>query len=363
MAQDMFVPITGADGPAEGLSFNVTRYARGVREGRVREAQGNSDFTMFTDIVDRGVALGYLDRSFIRTNFETLAYREDTMELRGAGGLSGRKEFRLNAAALLDRVAPGAEYVPGTITDEYFSAFTDKYGRSYEVQWETWLSDKRRLNLLGNLPTVWGQSARYTQQTIFTSLYANNTTFFTAGRGNLKTGAGGALSADNVGIAMAAVRKQRDPSGNVAPYAGKFWLVVPPDLEFKARQIVESPLVVYGGSAAIPNNNPMQNAAEVVVDDFLPAVDATHGTTAWYLFCDPRIRPAFRYGFLSGYEEPQIWMRDDTVKLMRGVAGGDDTFEGSYLNDTLGFKIRMTFGADELDYRGAYMSTGEAAGT
>ena len=133
---------------------------------------------------------------------------------------------------------------------------------------------------------------------------------------------------------------------------------MPPGLELTARQIVNSTLVVSGAGAARPELNMVAGAVNIVVDAFLPSIDTTQGTTAWYLFCDPRIRPAIRYGFLEGFEEPEIFVKAGEAQRLFG--GNADPFDGTFLTDDIEFKLRFMFGADQVDYRGAYMSTGAA---
>ena len=42
------------------------------------------------------------------------------------------------------------------------------------------------------------------------------------------------------------------------------------------------------------------------------------------------------------------------------MGGASDPFEGTWLSDDIEFKLRFTFGADQLDYRGAIMMKGAA---
>ena len=203
-------------------------------------------------------------------------------------------------------------------------------------------------------------SARYTREYLFTAAWAANATFFTDAQGNLNDDAGGALTKDTLEDAIIAIRGLADPAGNVGSYAGPLYLVVPPALEFTARAIVGSPNLITGANGTISEFNPMYNAAQVVVNHFLPTIDTVQGNTGWYLFCDPRIRPAVRYGYLAGYEEPEIFVKAADAQRL---AGGSDPFDGSFLDDDIAFKLRFTFGADLVDYRGAYWSKGTAAGT
>jgi hypothetical protein len=334
----------------------VKRQQEAMRSGRVQEVMSTSDLTYLADVIDRGLMVSYLDDS-IPITYPMLGKRRDTTTLARAGSGHG-VDYRLNAARLIPQVAEGADYTTIDPSDESFEAHTYKYGVNWPVTWETWLSDNRDLGLLMEYPQSWGLSARYTQQYLFTSAYAHNTTLFTAGQGNYMSGAGSNLTAENLATGVNAIRNFADPAGNVSVYAGPLYLVVPPTLEWTARALVESTVVTTGNTASIPVNNPAARSATVVVDPFLEAIDKSYGTTGWYLFADPRIRPAVRYGFLRGYETPSIYVREADARMLFG--GATDPFDGDFLTDEIAFKLRFTFGVDAADWRGAYHSTGEA---
>jgi hypothetical protein len=341
--------------------FNVSKFARATRKriaqtGRVQETMGSSDFTYMADTIDRGTMVSYLDES-IPITYPTLAKRRDTTKLvQGTNGVG--VDYRLNAARVVDRVLEGGMYHTVDPSDESFEAHTYKFGFIWPITWEAWLADDRDLGFLMSYPQSFGLSARYTQQYLFTAAYAHNTTFFTAGRGNYMSGAGSQLDADNLDTAIHAIRNFADPAGNVSVYAGPLYLVVPGTLEFKARALVESTTIVTGDALTLPANNKVRGRCTVVVDDFLESLDETYGTTGWYLFADPRFRPAFRYGHLRGFDQPQVFLREADARMMAG--GTADLFDGSFERDDIEMKLRFTFGVDEADWRGAYHSTGEA---
>jgi hypothetical protein len=326
------------------------------RSGRVQEVMSTSDFTYMADLIDRGTLVSYLDQS-IPITYPTIGYRRDTTTLARAGSGNGT-DYRLNAARLVPQVDEGAEYLTIDPSDESFDAHTYKYGATWSLTWEAWLSDNRDLGLLAQYPQTWGLSARYTQQYLFTDMYADSATLFTGAHGNLMSGAGSQLDAANLAIAVHAIRNFTDPSGNVSPYAGPLYLVVPTTLELTARALVESQVVITGDALTMPANNSVRNTATVVVDHFLEAVSAANGTTAWYLFKDPRLCPALRYGFLRGYETPSVYVKEADARMLMG--GASDPFDGAFLNDDVEFKVRFTWGQDEVDWRGGYKSTGEA---
>lgn len=327
-----------------------------TRSGRVQEVMSTSDLTYLADMTDRGMMVSYL-KDDIPITYPVLGKRRDTSTLARAGSGHG-VDYRLNAARLIPQVAEGASYTTIDPSDESFEARTYKYGVNWPVTWETWLSDSRDMGLIAEYPASWGTSARYTQQYLFTAAYAHNTTLFTAGRGNYMSGAGSQLDADNLDAAIHAIRHFADPAGNVSVYAGPLYLVVPGTLEYTARALVESTSIVTGDAITLPANNNVRGRCTVVVDDFLETLDETYGTTGWYLFCSPAIRPALRYGFLRGYETPSIYVREADARMLFG--GASDPFDGDFLTDEIAFKLRFTFGVDVADWRGAYHSTGEA---
>ncbi len=354
------VPMVDSSEDSGGLLISARKLsamarARAGRDAyRAQETLSSSDLAYMTDLIDRGTLVSYMDES-IPITYPTLSKRRDTTDL--THGASGQgTDYRLNAARLIDRVLEGGMYHTVDPTQESYTAHTYKFGVIWPVTWEAWLRDGRDLALLREFPEAWGLSARYTQQYLFTSGYAYNTTLFTAGHGNLLELP---LTGANLGAAISTIRNFTDPAGNISHYAGPLYLVVPSALEWTARPLVESTIVSTGGTTATPVNNPAFRSVNVVVDTFLDSIDTTYGTTGWYLFCDPRFRPAMRHGFLRGYEQPQIFVRESDARLMLG--GSSDPFDGGFDADEIRFKCRFTFGVDTVDWRGALMSTGVEA--
>ena len=354
MKPELLQQVVNEGGISGQHTFRLSRFARQWRRGApvpefVREAMTTDDFGYMSDLIDRGVMTGYMDE-VVPTTYMKIAFRRDSTTFENA------KDYRLNAAKLIPRVMEKGEYTPIQPIDENYEFTMYKYGCQFDLSWEAWLRDQRDLSLLGDYPPSWGLSARHTQEYLATSAYAANATFFSAANGNVGTGV---LNEANLDIGITDLRTGRtDPSGNVAVYAGPIYLVVPPALKSTANRIVLSTQIVVAGATDINlgNINVMDGAAEVVENVFLPVIDTTNGDTSWYLFAEPRIRPAMRYGFLKGYETPEIFVKDSDARALAG--GGEDPFGGSFLNDDIEFKLRFTFGVDMVDPNGAYRSTG-----
>ena len=336
-----------------GASIELCRYAEQMRR---KEVLTTSDFSFMADLVDRGVKQGYLNEA-VPITYDRLGWRRDAQDFRPS------RLYDINAARIIPRVAEKAEYLPidPELADYEFQVY--KYGCQWDLSWEAWLTDQRDLSLLADYPASWGLSARYTREYLFTQAYAANATLFTVGQGNLISDV---LTASGEGLAKAitAIRNFTDPSGNVTVYTGPLLLVVPPALEWTANRLVKSATtqgmsltnLVAGGDTNVADNNPMFGAATVVVNPFLPVLDTTNGDTAWYLFCAPQLRPAVRYGYLRGYENPEIWVKDSDARAM--MNSSDDPFAGSFATDDIAFKLRFTFGTGLVDWRGALMSDG-----
>jgi hypothetical protein len=350
------VPIMESD----GSSIRVREWAKMHRAGtidraqvcealRIKEAQGLDDFSAFTDVIDRGIATG-LSSNTVRTTYQTLGMRRNSRDF------SPMHLYDCYGTMLADEVPENANYPSWNAADAVYTLVVKKYGWEWPLSMEGWLRDNRDLGLLAEQPVKWGLSAAYTREFHWTSLWAQNATFFTAGNGNYDTGAatpwylfcdplvrpaavwgqvtgfpdaevfikesdaramiGGsgadpfsgtfstdsvrfklrftygavmlhpsaayrsqvALSATSLGVGIDALKHLPDPAGNVNAYLGKINLVVPPGLEFTARNLVESRGIVIAGTAGavtvMGEDNALAASCTVVVNDFLPSLDA-----------------------------------------------------------------------------------------
>ena len=98
-------------------------------------------------------------------------------------------------------------------------------------------------------------------------------------------------------------------------------------------------------------------SANVGVGNFFSAANGNwtdDAETRWYLFCDPALRPAVRYGYLQGYTAPEIFIKSSDALRMGN--GPSDPFDGDFETDDIAFKLRFTWGVDQVDFRGAYCS-------
>ncbi len=92
---------------------------------------------------------------------------------------------------------------------------------------------------------------------IYTLLLANTGNFFAAGNNNYITGSTTNLSISSMNSLVTKMRRQTDGEGNTLDIAPAV-LLVPPELDATARQILNSELVMQNTTSDTPTGNPMR---------------------------------------------------------------------------------------------------------
>lgn len=323
---------------------------------RLQEAMSTSDFPLlFADIIDREMLGRYAEWSSV---WAALARRGRVRDFRSV------KRFKLDGAeGVLSQVPQGTEYPDAAVTEGSYTYSVAKYGRRIPFLWEVFVNDD--LDALRDMPDRLAKAARMTEERFATEVYVDSTgpdaTFFAAGNNNLATGAGSALSLAQLQSAMSTIWSQKDADGNPI-MTGTLKLVVPPQLAVLARNILNATEIRNSPGATtgdqITTTNWVNNeVASVVVNPWLPIVDTTKGTTAWYLFADPGVgRPAMEVGFLSGHETPELFMKaPNAIRVGGGVVGAED---GSFETDGVDYKVRHVVGGTLIEPKAAFAAQG-----
>lgn len=206
-------------------------------------------------------------------------------------------DFRENKLARLagtfnyEKVGPGGNLKHGTLAQETTSIKLNTAGVMIGITRQAIINDD--VQLLADVPAeMAAEAARSVGDDLFTLLNAND--FWTTGTNQIE-GAGSVLGIDSYGDAVALLRNQADTSGrklNLSPR----WLVVPPALEAKGRQLLTS--MEVGRTDGEPTSNPWKGSAELLIDARLPA-------TEWILFSDARNAAAV-VGTLNGMDSPTV---------------------------------------------------------
>jgi hypothetical protein len=144
-------------------------------------------------------------------------------------------------------------------------------------------------------------------------------------------------------------------------------LVVPPALQITAENILNAVQLRIAESGGTANqlmyvNNWMRSKLTLAVDPYIPVVvtSGTKGNTSWMLVANPQNganRPAFAIGFLRGYEQPQLFVKDVDQRRLGG--GESNPLDGDFDNDSIAYKLRHIFGGTVVDPKMAVASAGQ----
>ena len=328
-----------------------------VQEGRrpvqqIREAMTTSDFPfLFGDALDRQMLAAY--QAPLGPEYEW----RDYCRIGTVPDFRTVKRFSFTGlTARLTKVGQKEEYPESARDEAKYEYAISKFGRKADIAWEAFIDDD--LGAFRDIPAAFATAAKNTDFYEFSALWVANATLFSAGHSNKGTGV---LNEANLGLAIQAMRSQKDPSGSPILIQPRY-LVVGPSKEIAARKLLQSLVLTYaGGAGASPSAYPTANVVAQLglvlkINPWIEIIDATNGATSWYLFADKANVAAVEMGFLRGYEDPQIFMK--AANALRIGGGEVSPFDGDFDDDDIWYKLRHCNGGATLDYRGAYWSDG-----
>jgi hypothetical protein len=255
----------------------------------------------------------------------------------------------------LPTVAEGATYTELTWDDSKETGTFYKKGGYLGLTLEA--IDKDETGRLRGAPRALAQAAWLTLSKSISSIFTqasgagpnltDGTALFHSTRGNAGTTA---LSITAWNAARTAMRKFAELNsgerlgGLVVPR----YLLVPPDLEITATQILASEYeytyALSNGTAAPVNPNAEGNdfgARMAAARSRVVVVDLWTDTNDWAAVCDPRLYPTIGVGYRYG-RQPEIFsVASPTAGLM-------------FTNDTMPIKVRFFYAVAPIDWRGMY---------
>lgn len=268
-----------------------------------------------------------------------------------AGDLADFKEserYRLTDVGDLELVADGAEIKHGSASEDKATNKLETFGKIFTLTRQMIYNDD--LNAFLTIPKAMGQrAARKIDQLFHERLLSNpamhdGKLLFSAEHENILTGANSALSLESLGKAKDLFLMASDSDGQPLNIAPKY-LFVPSCLDTIANNIVASPTIVGGTTAAPAFNVLSKYGLEVVSSPYLQrgCGGKAGSSTGWYLFGDPEQIDTFEIGYLQGRRVPT-------------VEQGEINF------NTLGMSFRVVFdlGVREQAYQGMTFSKGVA---
>lgn len=258
------------------------------------------------------------------------------------------------------------EYLVSPVSSYYYYYHLHKYGRQFDISWESIINDE--MGAFEDVPERMANACIRTEAFNATSTYADaagpNVALFGApiwdidGQGVINLN-NLPLTILNLEATLAAMTAQVDVNGEPISVMGKH-LVVPPALEYTARQILTSGTKMWVSQAgvAVPAPYPMTNVIpqlglQLHVDPYLPVVDVSgNANTTWYVFADPSQGAAMEFGYLRGHETPEICMKASDKVSVGG--GAISPMEGDFVSDNIFYRVRLVKGSVQLDPRFCY---------
>jgi hypothetical protein len=239
-----------------------------------------------------------------------------------------------------------------SISDKGYQVSLKNWGRQITLPFVVIENDDK--DFVAQIPAMMTEAAEFTMSVIVVrnTLEANPNAYdgaalFTAGRGNLITGAGSALSAANVQTGISTVQSATgdadlNPRGgplNIQPR----YLVVPTTLQFTAAQILNSTTLIMAGTAGTVtvqgNVNPLTAQGLGYQAPLTPLVDRyLTNTTAWYILPDAKNSPiavAERQG--KGLR-PNMWKN---VPMRQAIRGSQQDYLLSISDVVYGFSFDL----------------------
>jgi hypothetical protein len=233
-------------------------------------------------------------------------------------------------------VGPGGEFKYVKMSDKRESYALATYGNIIALNRQAIINDD--LSAFSRIPTLQGRAVAQLESDIVWALITSNPTmgadsvalFHTATHGNL-AGSGGVISQTTLGAMRAAMRVQKNVLAVEYLNIEARYIAVPAAIETVALQQTSNQYTPQQGS----NINTFKNLSVIVE----PRLDA-NSAIAWYGFADPAQIDIIEYGYLAGqegiYTEQRVGFDVDGVEM----------------------KVRTDFGAQILDWRGAYKNPG-----
>jgi hypothetical protein len=252
-------------------------------------------------------------------------------------------------------VTEQGSYVDSKLGDAAYTVQLGSYGRTFSIGRIVIINDD--LGYIRKQPQRFGRAsgrsiAKFAAQTLLEgngACFDGVALFDASTHHNLATGAGTAFSAANLQTAIAAMQQQT-VLGVLHVVMAK-WLLCPPALQFSARQVLNSAIIVAAGTAGtvtqLGNANVLQGALGIVVDPFLTS------SAAYYVLADKDDVPVLDIGFLNGKQTPDLLVEKPT---MTNLAGGDDQYELEF--DQLHYKVRYEYGGATALWWGGYKFAG-----
>jgi hypothetical protein len=240
--------------------------------------------------------------------------------------------LKLSDIGTLGKVSESGEITHTSRAEASESYALDTYATQFAISRKALINDD--LGAFRDWGATAGRMAAETEANLLLNLLLSNptmnedsTALFHSDHGNLASGS--ALEIAALDAARKAMRGMKALDGKTPINATPRYLLVGPELETTAEQILAS---IY--AATVADANPFTGRLTLLVE---PRIT----DSSFYIFADPAVLPVLEYSYLSSAQGPQMASREGW--------------------DVLGmeFRVVLDFGCGAVDWRGAYLNPGE----
>jgi phage major head subunit gpT-like protein len=292
-----------------------------ISEGNIREVLASGFSTHSISNVLSATYGKFLLQGFtaVESNWDQIASVRSVSDYKAVTGV------RVTGGFEFEEVGNGGELKHAEAGDETRSISAKLYGRLSAITMVDIVNDD--LGALTVVPQRLGRGAAIKLNKVFwTEFQSNNATYYakeTAGSGN-------ALAIGSLRTAASSYRKLTDPDGNPLGISPSM-LLVPPELEITAAELMSGSLLITGENSTRTNVNVLAGRYRVVASSYLTSA------STWWLVANPGELPAMEVAFLNGQRTPTVQQADADF-------------------DTLGIMVRghFSWGVAKAESKGAY---------
>jgi len=233
--------------------------------------------------------------------------------------------IRVNGGFEFEQVGNGGELKSAEAGDQTRSIAARLFGRISSITMMDIVNDD--LGALTVVPQRLGRGAATRLNKSFWSEFEASNASYYAGA---SAAAGNALQISSLRTATSAYRKLNDPDGNPLAVTPAM-LLVPPELEISAAELMSGSLLITGENATRTNVNVLAGRYRVVSSAYLS------NASTWWLVANPGELPAMEVCFLNGQRQPVVQQAEADF-------------------DTLGIQVRghFSFGVAKAEPQGCY---------
>ena len=282
---------------------------------------------IMSNLANKSVMTGFNEAE---TTFQIWAGKGSNRDFKEAARVA------LSEAGNLELVPEGGQFQQDFLGEASARTKVATYGKLFSLTRQAIINDD--LGLFSKIATKYGSAAkRLVNKMVYAQLTGNvkmqdGVALFDNKHGNVAD-TGEALSVKAIAKAITAMRRQKGITGEATLNITPKYLVVPPELEMVAYQIVNSTAAVDGVNSGVVN--PYKGRFVVVADAELTNPDA------WYLVADASQHDTIEVTYLNGVETPRLETRQ-----------GFDV-------DGIEYKVAFDCGVSALDFRGVYKNAGK----